>query len=327
MSISITSPQAAVAATPYLLGFAPRDSLVLLLLSGKGLSVSMRVDLPESPELGWLQSVLGGIPDPVPTGAVLIAFADSVAPDTAVMAGCWMSEVLSPILDVLDVMVVTDGRICSLLCESEECCPQDGIELESLRDHPIVAECVASGLTCLNRREDLVVRVLPVHDALSQAVVTELQNPSLLVGEYEHTRDLLESRAFDVLTAASDLTARDVACVAAACRDVHVRDPLLALLIAGERVAVPLSRLRTRLMYAVTHLPDDHAGPVAATLALVSWADGDGAAALVAADRAMELDQTNTLAPLVADALQHGLPPATWASLTKDIPMDVLRGH
>ena len=62
-------------------------------------------------------------------------------------------------------------------------------------------------------------------------------------------------------------------------------------------------------------------------MALIAWADGDGAVALMAADRACDLEPTNTLAPLVIHALQHGLPPNTWASLTDDIPMEVLRGQ
>lgn len=327
MSITIASAEAAVAATPYLLGFTPQDSLVLLLLDEEGLRVSLRVDLPAGADLSWLRSVLGGIPEPVPEGAVLIGYADAASAEYVQAAAMWLTHVLLPVLEVVDVVLVSDGRVMSALDGG----PVDssGTPLDQVRDHPVVAECVAAGLTCVPRREDLVFHLRPVSDAVSERVADALRRGVITGVDYERRRDRLEQRATNLLQGAEDLDPADVATLAEACRDVHVRDPLMALVLDAHArgAGVSLSRVRTRLTYALVHLPDTHAGPVAATLALVAWADGDGAAALVAADRAVELDPQNTLAPLIAQALQHGMPPTTWSKLTSDIPLEVLRGR
>lgn len=325
MAITISSPEAAVAATPYLIGFTPKDSFVLLLCDENALRMSMRVDLPPMADLGWLQSVLAGVPDPVPNKAVLIVYADTVAADIAEALGDWVMFVLGPVMSVLDVVLVHEGHVNSLTGQLEAAGSR--IPLSVLENHPVVAELVGMGMSTVGQREDLVAQLSPVTDAMTHQVRAALDEP-VRVGNYEQHRDLMERRALAVLDDCEPLTPADVMCLGRACSDWHIRDPLISILLARvDEDRRALHHVRARLRYAVVHLPAEFAAPAAATLALLSWADGDGAAALVAADRALEADECNTLAPLVIQALQNGLPPETWASLTHDIPMEVLRGH
>jgi hypothetical protein len=325
MPVTISSPEAAVAATPYVLGFAPHDSVVLL-LSGDGPHLALRVDLPERADLDWIAMILAGMPNPLPSKAVVLAYADTMeVPYTAEIAK-WLADLLVAVTDLVSVLVIGEGRVRSLSDDGLLGQEMD-IDLESLRDHPVIAECVAEGMTCSPARETLAETLLPVTDSLSIQVAAALLNDTPRHG-HETARAALEQRALQVLLSDDPLAAEDVVCLSRACHDVHVRDPLLAVILDEHAHGqVSLAHVRTRLMYAMTHLPDSDAAPVAATMALVAWADGDGAVALMAADRACELDATNTLAPLVIHALQHGLPPNTWASLTDDIPMEVLRGQ
>jgi hypothetical protein len=167
-----------------------------------------------------------------------------------------------------------------------------------------------------------------VDDDLSRAVLDLLDGAQPAAATYEQLRSMLERRAFETLVGAADLTAFDVMIVGLACRDVFARDPLVTLLLREQdQDRDRLHPVRARLAFSVAHLPDDLAGPAAATLALLAWSHGDGASALVAADRAMAADPSNTLGPLVVDALQHGLPPETWANVTDDLSMEVLRGQ
>lgn len=327
MPLLIDSPEAAVAAAPYLIGFTPQDSLVLLLLGEDGrLQVSLRVDLSGGADLAWLQTVLDGIPeDPMPVAALIIAYADEFPAEYAQAAGMWVMHVLLPALDVLDVVLVAEGQYATL--QRGQVSPSDGEPLAELTDHPVVAACVASGLVRLPSRDHLESQMHPVLDCV-YAAVDELLG-RIRTGDYERQRDRLEDQALMVLCGSADLSPEEVADVARACADVHIRDPLLALLLRekDEPTATPLHHLRTRLLYCLVHTPGRWAGGVAATLALLAWADGDGAAALMATDRAQQADPANTLAPLVARALQFGMPPSTWAKITDDIPLDVLRGR
>lgn len=326
MPVTISSPEAAVAATPYVLGFAPRDSVVLL-LSGDGPHLAVRVDLPERADLNWIATILAGLPNPLPSKTVVLAYADTMAVPHTTEIAKWLADLLVAVTDLVAVLVIGDGRVRSL-SEDGPLGQELDIDLESLRDHPVIAECVAEGMTCMPAREILASTLLPVADTVASQVADALRTATAPTQGYEKARAELEQRALHVLLSGDPLAPEDVVCVARACRDVHVRDPLLAIILDEHAHGqVTLAHVRTRLLYAITHLPDTDAAPVAATMALIAWADGDGAVALMAADRACDLEPTNTLAPLVIHALQHGLPPNTWASLTDDIPMEVLRGQ
>ncbi len=327
MRISITSPEAAIAATPYLIGFTPTNSMVLLFSGGDEVrSLVLRVDLPQYPEIGWMQSIINGIPDPAPPTVLLLAYADSVSEELVKQLSAWLTKVLTPVTEVAASLII--GPASARTLAVDDMAYEHEIDMREVRDHPIVAQCVAEGMTCLANRDELLAQFEPASDAVSSHVLLQLRRGIPHEGDYERSRDLLERSAVDVLQGSEDLTPADVVCLALACSDCHVRDPLLAIVLSPQSLlAQPLRQVRTRLLYALRHLPDTHAGPVAATLALAAWADGDGASALVAAERAMELDSRNTLAPLVADALSHGLPPDTWTSLTDGIPMEVLRGQ
>ncbi|MFN8183565.1 MAG: DUF4192 domain-containing protein [Candidatus Nanopelagicales bacterium] len=323
MTLRLDTPEAALAATPYLLTFTPTDSLVLLLLTEqRNLQVSLRVDLPAAGDPSWLLTVLHGVPDPVPDAVLLIAYADAFPAEHAQAVGEWVMHALSPIMDIVDLLVVADGGFRRVLGDPEG----QARSMADVPQHPVVAECVAAGMTCAPNRDVLVAALAHVDDEVTDQVRRLLRQS--VRGDYRRRRDELEESALTLLLTDTPLTAQDVVCVARACRDVHVRDPLLTLMLAEcAEDRYGLGRVRTRLVYCLRHTPGRHAGSVAATLALVCWADGDGAAALVAVDRAMASDPANTLAPLVADALQNSLPPDTWATITGDIPLDVMRGR
>lgn len=318
----VDTPEAALAATPFLLTFTPADSLVLLLLTEQGrLQVSMRVDLPAAGDPRWLCNVLQGIPDPVPDSVLLIAYADDFPAEHALAVSKWVMHALEPVMHVIDLLLVNDSGFRSVLCDEGEV-----RSMGEVLEHPVVAECIAAGMTCAPHRDSLVAAVSHIDDEVTEQVRRTLRQS--VRGDYHQRRDELEENALSLLLSDSPLSAQDVACVARACRDVHVRDPLLTIMLgecSGDRYG--LSRVRTRLVYCLRHTPGRHAGSVAATLALVCWADGDGASALVAVDRALESDPANTLAPLVADALQKSMPPDTWATITGDIPLEVMRGR
>lgn len=325
MTLRITSPDAAVAITPYLLGFTPTDSLVLMFSDPELPQRSLRVDLPDQVDLRWLQGILAGVADPPPRKLVVIVYADTVPFSFAQAVADWVTSVFDPALDVLDSVIVHDAAMHSLFhaIQGEEPVPMSEIE-----NHPVVAECVANGMSRLPSRDALHALLQYVDDGVSRKVNALLDGGQPAASCYEQQRDMLERRALAALLDRADLTAFDVMIIGLACSDVFARDPLITLLLtehAADREM--LHPVRDRLAFSVAHLPDDLAGPTAATLALLSWSQGDGASALVAADRAMAADPTNTLAPLVSDALQHGLPPETWANVTGDIPMDVLRGQ
>lgn len=323
MPLSLTSPEAAVAATPYLIGFRPEDSAVILLCDHSDLRASVRIDLPPMPDLDWLLTVLDGLGDPVPDSVVLLFYADRTPRYVAVDLAHWLCSVLSPLVDLMDCVIVHEGTVQSLRGALQG--GAEEIALASLSNHPVVAACVAEGMAYLDSREQLEAQLDFVDDEFSQQV--ERLVDAIELEPYEQWRDDAEERALSLVVGMEPLSAADVLLLGRACRDIHVRDPLLALLLTDTGERSRIHQARSRLTFAATHLPDRFAGPVAATTALLCWALGDWAASHVAAHRATQADPRNSLAPLVLDALERGLPGDTWAALTRDIPMDVLRGR
>lgn len=321
--ISLSSPEAAVAAAPYLIGFTPVDSLVMLLCEDQGLRLTMRIDLPDLPEAGWLMDVLDVLGDPPPAKVLLLLYADSVPVSFANSLGDWVSGAIEPLADVLDCLVVHEGRFQSLYGRLND--TGDGLPLDSVSNHPVVAACVAAGMVRHETREDVVAQLDPVTDEMAVEVREALR--ASVSEPYDPWRDRTEVTALALLRSRDALTAPDVALLGRACCDIHVRDPLVALLTTPEFDRAVADQARARLIYAAVHLPDEVAGGTAATVALLSWMLGDWPTAYAAADRAMAADPRNTLAPLVLEALQHCLPPSTWGALTSDIPLEVLRGR
>lgn len=323
MSISLTSPEAAVAAAPYLIGFTPVDSLVMLLCEETGLRVTMRIDLPACPEPGWLAEVLGALGDPLPAKVLMIVYADTTPVSFADGIADWVACALEPLVEVLDCLVVHDGRFRSLCGHLDD--DGSGLPLASVTNHPVVAACVAQGLVRYESREQVVNLLEPVIDEMSHEVREVLALP--MNEAYDGWRDRTEVTALALLRSRDRLCAADIVLLGRACCDVHVRDPLVNLLTGPGMDRAAVDNARSRLEYAAVHLPDEVAGGVAATIALLCWMRGDWPSAYAACDRAMAADPSNSLAPLVLEALQHRLPPDTWGSLTRDIPLDVLRGR
>jgi len=97
--------------------------------------------------------------------------------------------------------------------------------------------------------------------------------------------------------------------------DSRIREPvmfrLLAIEPAGRRRRV-LACARELLTTLASRCSGREAAPVAATLAAISWQQGDGAFASIAADRALAADATNRLGQLISAAAVSGVPPRTW---------------
>ena len=157
-SIRLRSPGDVVAVLPYQLGYHPDDSLVVVALRDRAVVLVERVDLPGPSDADEASRVL--LPPLLreePDAVLLVAYetragqgrpALDVLRDQLVRAG----------LDVLDRMVVRDGRWFAVDCVTG-CCPAAGSPVPEAADTPAVAEFVALGISPLSGRGALVVLV------------------------------------------------------------------------------------------------------------------------------------------------------------------------
>lgn len=323
-TLVLRSPDALVAAVPYLLGFHPRESVVAVWLQDRRIALTQRLDLPPSAadHPAWLAAMwhhpMSGCADEL---LVVIASAQPADPDLVALI---TDRATASAIEVRDVLRVDEGRWWSLLCADEECCPVQGRTVEAATASAVAAEFTLAGRAPLADRESLEASLGPdqVKQALVEAALAAA--PEVPRGAArEAWRDERITSALRLLChgrAAGWQRAEGIADLLRGLDDVRVRDTVLwEVSQAGPET---LQGVLDRLSFVLRSAPPGHAAPVASCTAVVAWLLGDGALAHIAVDRALGDDCDYSLALLLSASLRAGLPPAAWresmGSLTRD---------
>ncbi len=145
-TLRISSPSDLITAVPYLLGFTPAESVVLVGLSGKRIAVTIRIDISDG-EAGLTQAM--GIAFEKVEQVLLIAYTESPLPQ-------WLT--MPPACS--DALLVTGRRWRSLLCANPNCCPVEGTPLPG--ETPAVAAAgAAAGLVAMTSRDEVTASLQP----------------------------------------------------------------------------------------------------------------------------------------------------------------------
>jgi len=152
-----------LSSVPYLLGFHPTDSVVVVALRGGRVRFAARGDLP------------GAAPGGPPLGAVAARFVALLArerADAVALIGYGAPSSVTPVLDalrsalagtrltVLDVVRVEGARYWSYLCTDPTCCPPSGVPFDAAA--PAAVAAVVAGRVALPDRSTLVRAIAPV---------------------------------------------------------------------------------------------------------------------------------------------------------------------
>jgi hypothetical protein len=313
----ISGPAELVQAVPYLLGFHPRASLVLIGLHDAALVVTARLDLDDADDalrhtVGSLARagstevvaiVFGGAPDrdpsvPLPWSAVAWDVADEVA-----AAGC----------ELADALLVDGARWWSYECTDEMCCPRSGRTLPDAPSTFTTAATVA-GIAVLPTRDALAAQLDPAPDEERAALLPliEQEEHEIVAAALEagsKRRERAAKRAVFAAARASDEPrwtppdAEEVARFGVALSDRALRD--------AAWMAVDDDRLDGRALWRelAVRLPAPYQATPLFLLGWRAWRHGNGALARVAADRVLAADPQYSPADLLLAALTHGMDP------------------
>jgi len=311
-------------AVPYLIGFEPHDSLVVLALHGprRRVGLTLRVDLDGGPPSALAAEVARHVATDLSGSAVRAAIAviykgrgsDDQA-DAA--AGSSRSQLVTRLrsrlsaegVRVLNVLHVQGGRWWSdAPCQDPACCPPDGglLPKAGRPGAPPSSSLAAATLVADGRA------VLPDRAALEQLLDADpaadhvgVRQAMLECEGVDRTSTLRRLRpAARAAAAGRRLSDVAVARLGAGLRAVPMRDEVLSLVI--EPGAADLRELFIQLVQRLPPLDD---AQVAAMLAWIAHAEGSGALANVAVERALAALPEHSLARLVDSALRQGLPP------------------
>jgi Domain of unknown function (DUF4192) len=173
--LRLREPVDVLAAVPYVLGYHPTDSVVVIGLAGRRLLFATRDDLPAaeatSSEVGTVIAHLHGLV--VSQGA-----------DGALIVGYGQPERVDPVTEglhaafdgagvcVLEVLRTTGERYWSYLCHDPACCPAEGAPYD-VTSSTIAAQATLSGRVALADRVEFERQIAPAgdHAAMSEAAV------------------------------------------------------------------------------------------------------------------------------------------------------------
>lgn len=318
--IALRSPDALLAAVPYLLGFHPVESAVLVWMRGGRLILTQRIDLPPTPDAlpAWSAAVWSHEAAAIADELVLV-IASTHAADPELLSAI-VERATSLGIAMRDMLRLDGERWWSLLCSDPDCCPPEGRRIDESARSAVGAEFTVQGRAPLVDREALE-RLFANDEALAAEVATCVAAAASAGGRVERWRDRRIRRIAAVLASSAPMSAEDIAEVVTGLSDVRVRDTLLW--DAARWSTDDVERAIDRLARATSGAPAGLVAPVATVASLLSWLCGDGARALTALDRARADDPEYSLALLLAASLEAGLNPQRWreamASLTRTV--------
>jgi hypothetical protein len=313
---TLRSPADLIAVTPYLLGFHPTDSVVVIALRGRAVAFAARGDLPghRAPVRGVAREIVTTVARQAADAVAVLGYGPAATADPLLRAVRDTAHRRG--LRVEEVLRVDAGRWWSYLCENPRCCPPEGTPIDPDTSE-VAAWCTFVGLTAAASRQDLARRVAPVGGAARAAMAraTDRAEQALLdqlaaVPEAGRAGFLLAEGAAAVRAALERYAAGGVlddgelARLGALLVSIPVRD------LAWRAVTTEQPHLA--LWTDVTRRVDPPLVPAPASLlAFTAWRAGDGALAGLALERALREDPAYSLANLLLDALRQGLPPST----------------
>lgn len=321
--LQVRSPGDLIEAIPYLLGFHPRDSLVIVGLSDGRVTITARIGLSELADRAVLAETFRVVANSQATQAIAAIY-DS-APAHAAMPELPHRELINDAgacgerfgVALADAVLAAHGRWWSYLCGDARCCPAEGRELPGDAS-PTRAEATYAGLVALADRDQLAAQLEPDDDcaraALEPAIAEhETLAVSAVVGGYDQRRQRAVKRA--IFAAARDadgslfpgagggLPDDEVCRFGAALAETPIRDAVW--------LAIDQRRLDGRELWRelARRLPSPYDASPLFLYGWACWRDGNGASAGMAAARALASDPGYTAADLLLSALAQGLDP------------------
>lgn len=308
-----------VAIVPLVLGFHPRDSVVLLTFGGPGSGFHARVDLPVG--VDEQQEVAGVLLDAARANGVrraaVLLFTDDVG--VAESQGMLLAALLVSVgVEVLDVLRVDDGEWHPVPDTGE---PGTAYELET---HRFTAQRVFQGQVVHRDRGELADSLIGTDDddavevALAATRFADLAARWDLAEEPTHSLLRDEARWLQRCVRAR-LTDRSRPSVADAGRLLVLASLAPTREVAWAEIDRKTSGAHVDLWRdLVRRSPRELLPGVSSLLAFAAWQHGDGALAWCAVDRCLEVDPDHPMAHCVAELLTQAVPPNIWEQVKED---------
>lgn len=306
--LKVDQPEDLLALMPYLLGFQPVESLVMMVIADRLVKVTVRVDLVD--DVTGVAQRFGAIAvTNRASGVVLVAYSSDSAKADAMLLP--VMERLSS-LRVIEAIYTDGKRWWSRSC-SDDCCPAEGTPYET-GSNRLAAEAVFHGMTSLSDRSELerLTEGPPETDEPELRTLTDQLSRTVLRPGFDERRRLMRDSVADYVARRQrgdrvELADRDLITFALLAMDVRIRDEAwIAITRADAWIHVELWQ------QVVARTVRDLATPPLCLLGMAAWIEGQGALQVCCLERAMTIDAHYGMVGMLADLNERAVPPTVW---------------
>ena len=318
---TLTSPHDLLAAIPFLIGYHPQDSLVLVALKDEAVGMAMRVDMPVGVSAEGYDLLASHFLRDGADGAFIVAYVGASAVDPENVLINTSAALVRAGIDIKESLIVRNNRFRSMICSDLACCPPEGSAIPDLGSSRIAAEHVIAGHPMPFENVDGLVQSIAALPSSFESVwadevqafwvssdseeIQELQRDGAtaiidLVGEYREGRGA-EDR---------ELAARVIGRLS----DIQVRDFALGS-HTDESADYYWAMWRDLLRIA----PRGFVAPIACLFAAMAYERGEGALAHKGLDRGLGDDDQYSLAHLLRRVFTAGWPPQSFSAMRTEL--------
>ena len=318
---TLTSPHDLLAAIPFLIGYHPSDSLVLVSIKDDCVGMAMRIDYPLDQSEIAFDLCASHISADEADGALIVAYQPRERSDGDEVLAQTTAALSRAGIAIYESILIAEGSYRSLLCHDITCCPIDGrpvpphdssrIAMESVvAGHPMpfasfaeLGTSVRSNL--LAQEEQWLERVQKSYVDPSDSDLNNLQRDGATA-----VIDLANDFITNGISTDQDLIAH----VLGRLSEIQVRDFAL-----GSHDGESAVGYQSMWMHLLRSAPPGFVAPVACLAAAIAYEHGDGALARAALDRAFADLPTYSLALLLKRVFSAGWPPQSFAQMRGEL--------
>jgi hypothetical protein len=323
---TLTSAHDLITAVPFLIGFHPTDSIVLISVKNGAIGVAMRIDLPTTINSDEIDLLAHHFIRDEAEAALLVAYMPAARSDGDSLLISLGAGLIRNGIEIHESLLISGGRYRSIICRDPRCCPPTGKALPAIEDSAIAAEHVVAGIPMpYGDISELIDSIAADPISLTKSWSTAVNNFKIDEDSPEVAalrRDGVESMEllldeFRIGRGPTDemLVARVIGRMS----DVQVRDYAMGV-HQEDTYDLYFAMWRELLRLA----PLGVVAPIACIVAAMAYENGDGALAQRALDRAIADDPSYPLAALLRRVFNAGWPPQSFAQMRAELHPKVI---
>ena len=325
---TLTSPHDLISAIPFLIGYHPVDSLVVVSIKDNCVGMAMRVDYPDDLPAAAYDLLASHLQRDGSNGALLVAYVPEERNDGEAVLSDLAAALTRIDITIDESLLIKGGRYRSIICNDLQCCPPAGRDLPEINESRIALEHVVAGRTMP------FANIEALTESISPLVISDDSKWIVQVAKFAKVDKKTDLTAFqrDGATAVIDLAGEFAAGrgtedleltarVIGRLSDIQVRDFAL-----GSHTDEDLDGYFLMWRQLMRMAPVGQVAPVASLFAALAYESGDGALAHRALDRALADINGYSLALLLRRVFTAGWPPQSFAAMRRELHSKVCAG-